>query len=376
MKVVWPFYESEWANFSSPHELGQNLTWTISRSYDAIQKALDMPQASSCVITSSGAEATSQGIRSLLRHGLYEHGKNHVAIARFHDAATTMAVDAERENDAASVTYIQANKLGVLTKDSILDAITPRTAFIAFPLVHPLLGTIQPIEEIYEVAKMRSIPLLVDISNAIGTVMVDMSEYDSIYYTVRGEALGLPRGLGGLLARTPSAPPFSPIIYGDEHPGLCRGGPLNVAGLVGLAEALEAAKRRDIMYCTEVSRIKRLFEDSLIRAIGKDSLYLPFQENDAVAPHISCLIFKGVKNEAMLYHLNKKKVYATIGGAGFQNIVDVLEGMQFEATDAFSALSFCFSYETREAEALEAVERISSIYRVLRKISPYILPEG
>ncbi len=369
LKEIWPLYETNWANPASPHDLGQSLNWMILKAYNTIQKVLGLSEMSSCIVTSSGAEATSQAIRSLVRHGVYEYGKNHLAIARFHDAATIMAAEGEKANETVEVTYIAANQLGSITKDSVIDAINPRTALIAFPLVHPLLGTIQPLEEIYEISQKRAIPLIVDISNAIGTVLLDLSLYDNVYYVLRGEAIGLPRAMGGLLIKTPSAPNIIPLIYGDEHPHLSRGGPLNIPGLIGFAECLEETCQRDILYCTEVNRLKAFFEEKLQSILGHDSVIQPFQKNDVRAPHISCLIFKGVKNEAMLYHLNKKKLYATIGGAGFQNLSDVLEGMGFPLKDAYSALSFGFSYTTKESEVHEAIERIVSVYRLLRKIS-------
>lgn len=368
---LWRYYDTELGTASSPHDMGQKFHWAIKESYDSIKRSLELSEGASMVLTSSGAEATSQGILSLIRYGIHQSGKNHIAVASFHDAAARLASLAQEEEGLVSVSYIRATKKGILTKDTLIDAITPRTSVIVFPLVHPLLGTIQPLDELYEVAKSRDIPILLDISNAYGTIMVDLGQYKNMYYTIRGEAIGLPPGMGGILVRDEKAPPFSPLIYGDEHPFYCRGGPIHMAALVGMSEAMALLKSRDILYCTEVSRLKRLFEEKLVLSLGERSVIRPFFDNDAIAPHISCLIFKGVKNEALLYHLNKKQLYATIGGAGFQNLVDVFHGMGFEDCDQFSAISFALSSETKESEVLEAVERISTAYRLLSKISPY-----
>ncbi len=370
LQSMWTFYETEWANPASPHDLGQNSLAAISQSYVDIQTRLSLPDGASCVITSSGAEATTQAVQSLLRHQLYEHGKNHIVLARFHDAATTMAIQAEKENGSAFYTYVDADQSGVITKEALLAAIGPRTAFIAFPLVHPLIGVIQPMDELYEIASKMGIPCLVDISNAIGTTMIDIGCFDLCYYVVRGEAIGVPRGTAGLLIQMPSAPKLQPIIYGSEFDMVYRGGSLNVAGSVGIAHALQLCKEKEVSYCTEVRHMQQIFQEKLLMKLGSESISFPFSTNEMCAPHIVCAIFHGVKNEMLLYHLNKKKVYATIGGCGFQNLTNILEGLSPPIENSFSGISFGLSHMTTENEVIEACERIFSCYTMLKKISP------
>ncbi len=369
VKAMMPLYENAWGNSSSPHEKGQELYQIIQRAYEAVEKNLNLLPDARFILTSSGAEATTQAIFSAYRHGYYESGKTHIAIAQFHDAASIMAAQALTQDSQATVTYIQSTKEGLITSEKVIDALTPRTSSVVFPLVHPLTGVVQPIEEIEKICRSRAIPMVVDISHAIGTIPLDLSMYPTAYYTIRGEAIGAPIGTGALIAASEKVH-LSSLIYGDEHPLLHRGGPINIAGLVAFETALSAAKGKEILYCTEVLRLRDAFEREITRKLG-DNVIFPFSSVDGRAPHISCIAFKGVKNEALLYHLNKKKLYATIGGGGFQNLVDVLEGAGFGSEIAFSAISFCFSDQIKEEEIFEAVERLHSCYTVLSRITPW-----
>ena len=368
LKIMWPMYEFQWANPSSPHDKGQELHHIIKKSYEAVSTALQLNSTAQFILTSSGAEATTQAIFSAFRHGYYEMGKTHISLARFHDAAASMAVDALVRDNQATVSYIDSTIDGIITPEKVLESLTPRTSLVGFPLVHPLTGVIQPIEEIGELCRSRDIPMVVDISHGLGSITIDFTLLPDSYFTIRGEVIGTPQGIGALIT-TSDRVFLSPLIYGDEHPQLKRGGALNVAGLAGFAEAIETAKRREIVYCTEVCRLKDLFEQELQKRL-KDSICFPFSHIEAKAPHITAVIFKGVKNEALLYHLNKKKVYATIGGGGYQNLCEVLEGIGIDVKMGYCALSFCFNDRLTERDVVQAAERIESCYTLLRRISP------
>lgn len=145
-----------------------------------------------------------------------------------------------------------------------------------------------------------------------------------------------------------------------------RGGALNVALLIAFAEASKETKESENYFCTEVARLRDLFERS-ISAKLQEAVVL-FSEEERL-PHISCIAFPGIRNEALLFALNKKNLFASMGGGVFQQIEIVLEAAQIAKNISQSALTFSFSQDTSEADIEKAVTIIEEVVKKMKRLS-------
>jgi cysteine desulfurase len=93
-----------------------------------------------------------------------------------------------------------------------------------------------------------------------------------------------------------------------------------------------------------------------------------FQESERL-PNVSAIAFPGIANEALLYHLHRRGVYASIGGGTFQQIGLVLAASGIDPAIAHSAVSFSLSRETTEDQIDRAVAIIVDCVAKLRKVS-------
>ena len=118
--------------------------------------------------------------------------------------------------------------------------------------------------------------------------------------------------------------------------------------------------------CTEVARLRDLFEFEITSQIKNAKVFFQNQER---LPHVSAIAFPGIANEALLFALNRKGVYASIGGGNFQQIGLLLIASEVDETVAHSALNFSFSRETSEDDVSCAVDIIKECVSKLRKIS-------
>jgi len=74
-------------------------------------------------------------------------------------------------------------------------------------------------------------------------------------------------------------------------------------------------------------------------------------------------------NEALLYALNRKGVYASIGGGTFQQIGYILKACAIPEMIGNTAISFSLSRETTDEDIDRAVDIIADCVKQLRKVS-------
>ncbi len=131
--------------------------------------------------------------------------------------------------------------------------IGPRTRLVAVAHVSNVLGTINPVRRIIEVAHGRGVPVLVDGAQAVPRLAVDVQELGCDFYVFSGHKLYGPTGIGALYARADlleAMPPyqgggemissvsFEKTTY-NEIPYKFEAGTPDIAGAIGLAAAID-----------------------------------------------------------------------------------------------------------------------------------------
>lgn len=358
-----PFLTDRWGTPSAPHQIGQQLYPAIEEALRGVYALLGAREEDTIVFTSSSAEGVNQVILSTYFEVTVHTGKNQFITSVLEEAPAIMAI--ERLEQLSCVgKYVPADKKGRITAEAVAEAMTPRTALVSVSWANGLVGTINPIEEISDLCKERGVLLHVDASHALGKIVTDWEEVPAHFVTFSGDQLHAPSGTGGLFIRSDAK--CSSLILGGIEQGGYRAGNFSVAGLVALGQAArEAIDARDLI-CTEAARLRSLLETEIVERIPDASVFFRDQER---LPNCSAIAFPGVSNEALLYALSRKGVFASIGGGTFQQIGLLLEACAATPEMAQSAVSFSLSRETTEEDIERAVEVIVSCVKSLRRIS-------
>jgi cysteine desulfurase/selenocysteine lyase len=157
------------------------------------------------------------------------------------------------EEKAARLRVIPITDAGELRLDAYERLLSDRTRLVAITHVSNALGTINPVAEIVRLAHDRDIPVLVDGAQAIAHMPVDVQALGCDFYVFSGHKVFGPTGIGVLHGRLPlldAMPPyqgggdmirsvtFERTLY-NEVPHKFEAGTPNIAGVVGLAAALD-----------------------------------------------------------------------------------------------------------------------------------------
>ena len=178
----------------------------------------------------------------------------------------------EMEHHANLVTWQQAckkagatlkvapiNDAGELDITAFKGLVTERTAFVAFPHISNALGTINPVQELTQIAKAVDALVLVDGAQGVAHGAVDVQAIGCDFYVFSGHKVFGPTGVGALWGRYEllqdwpvwlvGGEMIATVTYQDatwgELPNRLEAGTPNIAGVIGLAAALRWLQQFD-----------------------------------------------------------------------------------------------------------------------------------
>jgi cysteine desulfurase len=318
-----PYHTSVGYNPSSLHAEGRRARAAVDRARETVAQALGA-RPGEIVFTGSGTEADNIAIFGVAR-ARRERGK-HIVSTTIEHHAVLHALDVLRE-DGWDVTLIDVDERGLVAPDRFRSALRPDTVLATVMLANNEIGTIEPIAELAAIARDRGVVLHTDAVQAPGKLSIATGDLGVDLLSIAAHKFYGPKGVGVLYVR--DGTPLAPFVVGGGQERGRRSGTENVAGIVGLAEALRLAVAERERYAAEIGslrdRLEALLEpvpDSKINGAGAARL-----------PNNLSVSFAGVEADALLIRLDLEGVAASAGSAcasGSIQVSHVLEAIGLE----------------------------------------------
>lgn len=208
------------------------------------------------------------------------------------------------------------SQLSIVNCQKLLD---DKVKLIALSHVSNVLGTINPIKEIIKVARDKNIVTLIDGAQAVSHLAVDVKELGCDFYAFSGYKLYGPTGIGVLYGRREILETLPPFLSGGgtilsvtkdkikwrEAPEKLEGGTPNIAGAVGLAEA--------ISFLSEIGMDNVSTHERELTTYALDKLKLLCPSRESGNPSSSPIIIFGpkeAKNQVSVISFNINGVHA------------------------------------------------------------------
>lgn len=358
-----PFLTEKWGTSLAPHHWGHQNLSAMEESYQSLYKLLGADQNDVVFMTSSGTEAVNHVVNAVYRDVTVDKGKNQFLTSAIDEAPQIMAMS-HLEKLGCVCRMIEANPDGTISPEAVGDAVTPRAALLSLSWANGLTGVIHPVEEIAKVCQERGILFHLEASHVLGKLYFDLSQIGADFISFEGSLVHAPQGTGAIWVRDKVK--LSPFLYGGQEQGGHRAGPVNMPGLAALGKAsAQLWESRDLL-CMEGARLRNHLEEGIQQGYPDAKPLFTDQER---LPHITTISFPGIANEALLFALAEKGLFASIGGGTHQQIGLVLEACQVEPLLAHSAISFSLSRETTDQEIDRAIEIIVSTAKQMRQSS-------
>jgi cysteine desulfurase len=377
LDAMLPYFSGDFANASSIHTPGQRARAAVETAREQVAVLIGAkPQE--IVFTSGGTESDNQAIFGAVSSSFTSLASS---TSRPHIITTTIEHEAvlnscqALEKQGVPVTYLPVDAEGRVAPEALRATTCKDTSLITVMHANNELGTIQPLEEIGQIAKELKIPFHTDAVQSAGKIPIDVQQLNLDLASLSAHKIYGPKGVGALYIR--SGTRIQQLLYGGHHQRGFRAGTENVAGIVGLGKAAEIARLALADDSARITALRDRLETGLLARIPRA------RANGAAAPrtpNTSNLTFPGIEGEALLIALDLKGLAVSTGAACSSGAVEpshVLTAIGLSADQARASVRFSLGRHTTPAEVDFALEIVPLAVAQLRALSPtYQAPAG
>lgn len=232
-KAVVPYYEQLYGNPSSSYYIGRQVRDKIENVRSSIASYFNM-NPEGVMFTSSGSEADNMIIKGIALGN--KNLGNHIITTKIEHPAVLNTCKF-LENNGFEVTYLDVKENGIIDTQELKNAIKDNTILISIMYANNEIGTIQPIQEIGQIAKEKGIIFHTDAVQAIGEIRIDVQKLNIDCMSISGHKIYAPKGIG--MAYIKPGIKFEPLIHGGSQEFHFRAGTENVIGIIALGKAIE-----------------------------------------------------------------------------------------------------------------------------------------
>ena len=364
LAAMLPYLTEQYGNPSSLYTLGQTAATALAQARETVARCLHC-RPEEIVFTSGGSEADNQAILSAARWGKRQ-GKTHIISTAFEHHAVLHTLQ-KLEKEGFTVTLLDVHADGRITPQQVEAAITQDTCLVTVMYANNEIGTIQPIGEIGAICRAQKVPFHTDAVQAAGHLAIDVGAEQIDMLSLSAHKFHGPKGVGALYVH--KGVPLLPLIEGGAQERRKRAGTENVAGIVGLAAALQTACDHLEANAAKVTALRDKLIDGLA-AIPHAALN---GDRDHRLPGNVNVCFEGIEGESLLLLLDDRGICASSGSACTSGSLDpshvlLAIGRPHEVAHGSLRLSLC--EENTEAEVDTMLREIPKVVEYLRNMSP------
>ena len=362
--AMLPYFDTIYGNPSSLHSAGQEAKEALESARERVAKCLGC-EAREIYFTSGGSEADNQAIISAARFGARK-GKKHIISTAFEHHAVLHTLS-KLEKEGFEVTYLDVKTNHNITAQQVKDAIREDTCLVTTMYANNEIGSVLPIAEIGAVCKEAKVPFHTDAVQAVGHLRIDVKEQNIDMLSLSAHKFHGPKGVGALYCRR--GLPLVNVIEGGAQERGKRGGTENIAGIMGMAAALEDACAHLDENAAKVTALR----DKLIAGLSQIPHSALNGDTANRLPGNVSFCFEGIEGESLLLLLDMKGVCASSGSACTSGSLDpshvlLAIGRVHDVAHGSLRLSLC-EYNTEE-EVDHILSVVPQVVTYLRNMSP------
>lgn len=362
--AMLPYFTENFGNPSSVYQIAQINKKAVDDSRETIAKAIGA-QANEIFFTSGGSEADNWAIKGIaLAH---KNKGNHIITTKIEHHAVLHTCEFLEKN-GFEVTYLDVDENGMVHPEDVEAAIKETTILISIMYANNEIGTINPIKEIGAIAKAHKIPFHTDAVQAVGQVRIDVKDENIDLLSLSGHKINGPKGMGVLYIRRGLK--IENLIHGGAQERGRRAGTENVAGIVGLAKAME------ISYTDFDVKIEKMtaLRDKLIKGLLENIPYTKLNGHPTMRlANNSNIGVEYVEGESLLLLLDMNGIAGSSGSACTSGSLDpshVLLAIGVPHERAHGSIRFTLGSQNTEEEIDKVIEVMPGIVQRMRDMSP------
>ena len=360
-EAMEPYLREEYGNASTSYEMGVRMHDAIEEAREKIAWVIDA-QPEEIFFTSGGSESDNWVIKSVA--GEKKNSGKHLITTRIEHHAVLRSCQ-YLESLGYEVTYLDVDDYGLVSAEEVVHALREDTTLVSVMTGNNEIGTLEPIADIGAQLRARGIAFHTDAVQAVGQIPLSMMRLPVDYLSASAHKFHGPKGVGFLYARKNQD--LSSFIHGGSQERGKRAGTENVAGIVGMAQALVIAAQEMPYTRGKLTRLRNYFAERVrheipnIRLNGHPYKRLPGNVNFSI---------EGIDATALLVLLEEEGICASAGSAcntGQTRISHVIEAIRVPENYAAGSVRFTMGRDTTRRDVDACVDALKRSVTILRQ---------
>ena len=363
------YYENYSAN---AHRGDYDISYKVDMEYenarDEVSSFINSKSKEEIIFTSGATESLNM-IATGFFANIVESG-DEILITTSEHASNVLPWFRLAQDYGCVINYIPLDDNLHVTIDNVLKSITPRTKIIALAQITNVVGDVRPIKEITKIAHENNIFVVVDGAQSVPHMSVDVQDLDIDFLAFSAHKMLGPTGTGVLYGKKELLENLEPInlgggmnesfdtpseIYLKELPTRLEAGTPNIAGVIGLGEAIRYLKNigLDKIRDREI-HLRNYLIEKLIKLPHIDIINLE-ADSGIVAFNID-----GIFSQDVAYFLNKYNICVRAGN----HCAKILKN----ATGVTNSLRVSLYFYNTESEIDELIELLKNKDKIMEEM--------
>lgn len=359
LNKMLPYFSINYGNPSSAYFIGRKNKRVIEEARNIVANNIGA-NSKEIYFTSCGSESDNLALKGIAYAN--KHRGRHIITSKIeHPAILNTCATLERQG--FEVTYLNIDSNGFVRLDELENSIRVDTILISIMFANNEIGTIQPIEQIGKIAKMNNIYFHTDAVQGIGNIRINVEKLGIDLLSMSAHKFYGPKGVGALYVR--NGIEFERIQDGGHQEKGKRSGTENVAGIVGLAEAMNYSYK-EFDHNNKILNLRNYFitklkeMDNNIKINGDLNKRLPGNINAT---------FQNVDGGQLLLKLDEYGICASAGSAcstGESKPSHVLTAIGLAKEETFGTLRFTLGKENTKQEIDYTIKILNNILKNMK----------
>ena len=365
LSAMLPYFREKFGNAASVHHAyGREGKEAVERSRRSLAESI-RSQPRDIIFSSGATESINLAIKGVCNK--YNSKGRHI-ITQQTEHKAVLDTCASIEKAGWSVTYLPVDSDGLVSPDSVLNAIGKDTVMVSIMHANNEIGTIQPLTDIGAICRKEKIFFMVDACQSFGKLDIDVDRMKIDLLAATAHKIYGPKGIGFLYARQKDPKGRLEMqMDGGGHERGFRSGTLPVPQIVGLGKAIELClKTKD-----EESQRLKILRDLMLESIQEvhPDVILNGSLEQRLAHNLN-LCFPGLEAESII--MKMKTIACSTGSACSSANLEpshVIKAIGRDSEIAHSTIRFSLGRFTTKDEIHFAILEINRTVSELKKRS-------
>lgn len=372
LNAMMPYLTSSFGNPSGIHRVAREAATALSDARTQVAALLSAAEADEIYFTSGGTESDNWVLRGAVQRlrDLRGSGVTPRIITSSIEHHAVLHTCRALEREGVQVTYLPVDACGrvhAVDLEAALACDARDVALVSVMLANNEVGTIEPIRELASIAHAHGVPFHTDAVQAVGHIPVNVADLGVDALSLSAHKFHGPRGIGALYLREGfSIPSF--IEGGAQERGE-RAGTENLAGVVGMAAALDEALAALSESMPRVAALRNELTEHVVKSTDRVQVT---GDPEHRLPSIASFICDNVDGELLVVLLDHAGVAAATGSAcstGSTGPSHVLSALGLDEAQAKGALRISLADDITQEEIDLLKERIPAAIQRARLMS-------